>query len=49
MEGGERPLRVAEPVEERARAGQAEARLAAFESVEALERRAVGVVGDQGR
>jgi hypothetical protein len=49
VEGGEGLLGVAEPVEERARAGQAEARLAALETVEALERRPVRVARDQGR
>jgi hypothetical protein len=45
----ERPVRAAEPGDERARAVQAEARLAALETVEALERRPVRVVRDQGR
>jgi proline dehydrogenase len=40
---------MAEPRDERARAVQAEAGLAALETVEALERRPVRVVRDQGR
>jgi hypothetical protein len=40
---------MAEAGEQSARAGQAEAGLAALETVEALERRPVRVVGDQGR
>jgi hypothetical protein len=39
----------AQAVDERERPRQAEARLAAFEAVQALERRAVLVVRDQGR
>jgi hypothetical protein len=43
------PLGAAQTVEEGARAGEAEARLAALETVEALERRPVRVARDQGR
>jgi hypothetical protein len=45
----EAPLGVAETGEQGARAGQAEARLAALEAVEPLERRPVRVARDQGR
>jgi hypothetical protein len=40
---------MAQAAEQGTRAGQAEARLAALESVEALERRPVRVARDQGR
>jgi hypothetical protein len=49
VHGAERALGAAEPGDERARALQAEAGLAALETVEALERRPVRVVRDQGR
>ncbi|MEO6461754.1 MAG: hypothetical protein ABIP29_01630 [Candidatus Eisenbacteria bacterium] len=49
MDGHEGSFGVIEAGQQRARARQAEARLAALETVEPLESRPVGVVRDQGR